>query len=46
MRQKVLAAGAWVEEAAHLVEARKLKMEKAVGKKLPFKGFLPVTHLY
>lgn len=34
------------EEAAHLVEARKLRMEKGTGKELPFKGFLPVTHLY
>lgn len=38
-----MAAGAWTEEA---VEARKLRMEKETGKELPFKDFLPVTHLY
>lgn len=34
------------EEAAHLAEARKLRREKGAAKELPFKGFLPVTHLY
>lgn len=33
------------EEAARLVEA-KAEVGEGAGKELPFKGFLPVTHLY
>lgn len=32
------------EEAAHLVEAGKLRREEGAGKVLPFKGFPPVTY--